>query len=123
MSLLAAHVDDAMLIALTVMLDTVSFSVSTPHYLQIRRTFRDEMTRRGFPLGGSLYEPTEESTMPIDLSDESDEEVRIWYALGAEIADYSCIGKGFRPYVNRLWDTGTAELKRRGIEMQFFCDF
>ncbi len=51
-----------------------------------------------------------------------DDEVRIWYAIGAEIADYSILGYGVRKYVNAVWLGAQEELINRKITPEFFLD-
>lgn len=59
----------------------------------------------------------------IDLSGENDTLVRFWYALGAEVMDFSCLGAGIRPFVEALWQSGIVEDKKRGLKAEFFCDW
>lgn len=52
----------------------------------------------------------------------TDNQARIFYALGAEIADFSCLGKGVRKYVEAIWLDFEKELETRDIEPEHFCD-
>jgi hypothetical protein len=62
--------------------------------------------------------------IPFGLSSEklTDEEVRVLYALGAEVADFSFLGNGVRNYVEAVWIHFREELDRRKIDAEFFCD-
>lgn len=66
--------------------------------------------------------PTKEQRGPFDLTNVPDNEARFMYGLGAEVADFSCLGRGVRGYVEQVWLAGSVELKKRGIEHEFFCD-
>ncbi len=70
---------------------------------------------------GRREQPTD---LPTELLDKNltDIEVRILYMLGAEIADFSCLGRGVRKYVESIWLHFEKELKYRKIEPEFFCD-
>lgn len=62
--------------------------------------------------------------LPVGFSfvNMSDDEVRIWYAIGAEIVDYSVLGCGIRKYVSAVWLGAEKELMKRKIDPEFFCD-
>jgi hypothetical protein len=57
------------------------------------------------------------------LSEMTDNEVKILYAMGAEIMDYSCLGTGIRPYVEAIWVHSEEELDKRNVTGEFFCDW
>ena len=82
---------------------------------------RVALTERN-PRGKFTHTPTEEDLGAFDLSDAPDDEVRFFYGLGAEIADFSCLGRGVRDHAEMPWSAGRAELDKRGIETKFFCD-
>jgi hypothetical protein len=97
----------------------------TDFYNEVRARFRAERERRGFAHAtvDNSIEPTPVQQYLLD--DElfaSDQTVLFWHALGAEIADFSCLGRGVRDHVHAVWQQSQAELKRRGIERTFFCD-
>ena len=56
------------------------------------------------------------------LKDLPDDEVKIWFALGAEIIDFSCLGAGVRPYIEAIWIHCQNECDNRKIETKFLCD-
>ncbi len=58
----------------------------------------------------------------FSLSEMEDDEVKIWFAIGAEIVDFSTLGRGVRPYVEAVYLESQKELKKRNIEADFFCD-
>lgn len=58
----------------------------------------------------------------IGLWSLDDDTVLLLYAIGAEVADFSCLGEGVRDYVESLWITMKDELKRRNVEPEFLCD-
>lgn len=74
------------------------------------------------PRGEFTHDPSEEDLGTFDLSDAPDDEVRFFYGLGAEIADFSCLGRGVRDHAELPWHAGREELEKRGIEPEFFCD-
>jgi len=98
--------------------------------------FRQERKRRGLKKVSvfddlkqrSNYYDLTKRPLPIPLSSGfnltlmQDDEVKIWFAIGAEIMDYSCLGYGVRPYVESIWKESEIELDRRGIEPNFFCE-
>lgn len=63
--------------------------------------------------------------VPLPLrffEDMSNDETMVWYAVGAEIADFSCLGGGVRAYIDGLWLGAESELKRRNLKRIFWCD-
>jgi len=58
----------------------------------------------------------------INIHELADDQVLILYALGAEVADFSCLGNGIRDYVETLWLEMEKELNRRGVDKKFLCD-
>lgn len=58
----------------------------------------------------------------IDFTTVSNQDLQYYYALGAEIADFSCLGKGVRPYTHCVWHTAMVEMEKRGLEQLFFYD-
>jgi len=103
----------------------------TEFYNEVRERFRAELIRRGLSHVTAGFAPaTVDSSIepaPVEqyVFDElitSDRAVLFWYALGAEVADFSYLGRGVRDHVRAVWLQSEAELKRRGIERKFFCD-
>lgn len=88
--------------------------------------YADLRERPAFRSSGWNTPPLEKSLkdMGFDFSTMSDNEVKLWYAVGAEIADYSSIGFGIRPYTNSIWLESEIELKKRKInEPEFLGDW
>lgn len=121
---LASHTDTTVLVV-EGMLDVVNEDVPRlflEAYCAARIAVRDERQRRGHP-ATTIYDPVIQAPAGrFDYAGLSDLEVRFWYALGAEIADYSCLGRNVRDHVNAIWLQSEAELKRRGLKREFFCD-
>lgn len=82
---------------------------------------RVALTER-YPRGEFTHAPSDEDLGAFDLSDAPDDEVRFFYGLGAEVTDFSCLGRGVRDHVELVWQAGSAELRRRGLEEVFFCE-
>lgn len=75
-----------------------------------------------FPSLFGRREPPLDLPIGLVLGNLTDNEARVLYALGAEISDFSCLGRGVRKYVESVWLGFEKELEKRGIEREFFCD-
>ena len=57
----------------------------------------------------------------INLSKATNNEILFLEMVAAEIEDYSCLGKGVRPYVDFFWNVFNNEIKKRNIKKDAFC--
>lgn len=132
-------ISDDWIRVLTAMVKACSHISECPNVNRKRREialpFRQERKKRGLSRL-SVYDSIEAKsaiirmgkTEPHPLPDGfsfvsmSDDEVRVWYAIGAEIADFSCLGYGIRKYIYAIWLGAEQELKKRNITLEFFCD-
>ena len=76
-----------------------------------------------YPRGEFTHDPSEEDLGAFDLSADDNVTVQFFYALGGEVADFSCLGRGVRDHVELVWEAGKDECKRRHIKRVFFCDW
>jgi len=53
----------------------------------------------------------------------TDEELKFWFAVAAEIADFSMLGKNVRDYVINLYDVASAECQSRMVHAPFLCEY
>lgn len=83
---------------------------------------RVALTER-YPRGEFTHDPSEEDLGEFDLREDDPQIVQFFYALGGEVTDFSCLGRGVRDHVELVWEAGSAECKRRGIKRVFFCDW
>ena len=83
---------------------------------------RVALTKR-FPRGEFTRDPSADDLGAFDLSGDDDTTVQLFYALGGDVADFSCLGQGVRPHVHLVFEAGNAEIKKRGIKPKFFCDW
>jgi len=51
-----------------------------------------------------------------------DDELALMYAIGAEIADFSMLGRGIRTLNEAIWLDSEKEMKKRKLELNFLCD-
>lgn len=77
--------------------------------------------------GGSQQYAEERKLLAKDLEsyDPSvfdDDELTLMYAIGAEIADFSMLGKGVRTLNEAIWLDSEKEMKKRKLEPTFLCD-
>ncbi len=134
------EISDDWIMILTAMIKDCGHMVECPNVNRKRREialpFRQERKNRGLKKISvfddlkqrpNYYDLTKRpSPIPLslgfDLTNMSDDEVKIWFAIGAEIMDYSMLGYGVRSYVESIWRESEEELDRRKIEPKFFCE-
>lgn len=51
-----------------------------------------------------------------------DDELALMYAISAEIADFSMLGRGVRTLNEAIWLDSEKEMKKRKLEQAFLCD-
>lgn len=77
---------------------------------------------QGEPDTVDIYHAVDTPPENFDLSEASDNDVKFFYGLGAEVADFSCLGRGIRDHVTMVYLNSRAELEKRGLPTEFFCD-
>jgi len=79
----------------------------------------------GLPYGSPMIEWAKSQPPPdesFSIYDEGDDYVKFWWALAAEVEDFSSLGWGIRYYVDELWRQANFIIKDRKIKREFFCD-